>query len=111
MDLVKELGIYFTDCPALVKRLEQLFENYWTLTTLNASLFTKTVDDKEWQINQTVPCWSPLPAYLSHPESARLSIPGRPKFLFCGVEYTGLARTSRWSSCWCITSLHLYGSS
>ncbi|KAH8952944.1 hypothetical protein BDL97_09G111500, partial [Sphagnum fallax] len=62
---VKELGIYFTDCPALVKRLEQLFENYWTLTTLNASLFTKTVDDKEWQINQTVPCWSPLPAYVS----------------------------------------------
>ncbi len=46
-----------------------------------------------------------------HPESARLSIPGRPKFLFCGVEYTWLARTSRWSSCWCITSLHLYGSS
>jgi phospholipase D3/4 len=55
---VKELGIYFTDCPAVVKRLEHFFENYWTLTTLNASLFTKTVDDKDWQINRTVPCWS-----------------------------------------------------
>ncbi|CAM6009882.1 unnamed protein product [Sphagnum balticum] len=75
---VKELGIYFTDCPAVVKRLEHFFENYWTLTTLNASLFTKTVDDKEWQINRTVPCWShflepkdrcksPLPAYVSTP--------------------------------------------
>ncbi|CAK9254091.1 unnamed protein product [Sphagnum jensenii] len=75
---VKELGIYFTDCPALVKRLEHFFENFWTLTTLNASLFTKTVDDKEWQINRTVPCWShflepkdrcksPLPAYVSTP--------------------------------------------
>jgi phospholipase D3/4 len=51
MDLVKELGIYFTDCPALVKGLDHFFENYWTLTTLNASVFTKTVDDKEWQIN------------------------------------------------------------
>eukprot|EP00252_Welwitschia_mirabilis_P022320 TRINITY_DN6005_c0_g1_i2.p1 TRINITY_DN6005_c0_g1~~TRINITY_DN6005_c0_g1_i2.p1 ORF type:complete len:271 (+),score=40.20 TRINITY_DN6005_c0_g1_i2:275-1087(+) len=55
---VKELGIYIVNCPIIAKAVDTYFQNLWTLSTLDASLYTKRVWDKEWQIRRKVPCWS-----------------------------------------------------
>lgn len=55
---VKEVGVYFRNCPKVVKLLDGYFNNFWTLTSLNASEHTSVVWDQQWQLNRTVPCWS-----------------------------------------------------
>ncbi|KAJ4707775.1 phospholipase D Z-like [Melia azedarach] len=55
---VKEVGIYLVGCPNIAKKVETYFENLWKLSSLNASAYTRTVSDHQWQINRTVPCWS-----------------------------------------------------
>ncbi|TVU08336.1 hypothetical protein EJB05_41737 [Eragrostis curvula] len=55
---VKELGIYFTDCPQVAKTVEVYFQNLWTLSTLNSTTYTKVAWDKQWQVSRKVPCWS-----------------------------------------------------
>lgn len=55
---MKEVGIYLVGCPNIAKKVETYFENLWKLSSLNASAYTRTVSDHQWQINRTVPCWS-----------------------------------------------------
>lgn len=55
---VKELGIYIANCSNIAEKVGVYFDNLWTLTSLNSSLYTKTVWDKEWQVRRKVPCWS-----------------------------------------------------
>ncbi|KAL2897649.1 Phospholipase D4 [Bienertia sinuspersici] len=55
---VKEAGIYIADCPEIAKKVEVYFNNLWMLGLLNASEYTTTTWDQQWQINRTVPCWS-----------------------------------------------------
>lgn len=75
---VKEAGIYMVDCPTVAKNVETYFNNLWTLGSLNASEYTTTTWDQQWQINRAVPCWShfvspklrcrsPLPDYVDVP--------------------------------------------
>ncbi|GLJ15401.1 hypothetical protein SUGI_0252810 [Cryptomeria japonica] len=55
---VKELGIYIVNCSTIAEKLGVYFNNLWTLTSLNSSLYTKTLWDKEWQVRRKVPRWS-----------------------------------------------------
>lgn len=55
---VKEAGIYLADCPTVAKKVEVYYNNLWMLGLLNASAYTTTTWDQQWQINRTVPCWS-----------------------------------------------------
>lgn len=55
---VKEVGIYFAGCRKFAKMVEIYYNNLWTLASLNASEYTTTAWDQQWQINRTVPCWS-----------------------------------------------------
>ncbi|XP_051137423.1 uncharacterized protein LOC127255751 [Andrographis paniculata] len=55
---VKELGIYLVGCPKIANEVEIYYNNLWTLARLNASAYTKTVHDAQWQIDRKVPCWS-----------------------------------------------------
>jgi phospholipase D3/4 len=55
---VKELGIYFADCPQIAKTVEIYFQNLWKLSTLNSTAYTKVAWDKQWQAFRKVPCWS-----------------------------------------------------
>ncbi|XP_020581187.1 phospholipase D Z-like [Phalaenopsis equestris] len=75
---VKEVGVYIVGCPSIAKRLEHYFENLWTLSSLNATAYTRTVWDNIWQASRKVPCWShfipyrercssPLPHYVDTP--------------------------------------------
>ncbi|KAK1268936.1 hypothetical protein QJS04_geneDACA013686 [Acorus gramineus] len=71
---VKELGIYLVDCPSIAEKVEVYYNNLWTLSTLNASAYTTSVWDDQWQALRKLPCWShfvplkercksPLPRY------------------------------------------------
>jgi len=55
---VKELGIYFADCPQITKAVEVYFQNLWSLSALNSTTYTKVAWDKQWQVSRKVPCWS-----------------------------------------------------
>nr|AQX44108.1 phospholipase D Z-like protein [Dendrobium officinale] len=55
---VKEVGVYLVGCPSIAKRLEIYFDNLWTLSSLNATVYSITVWDKIWQASRKVPCWS-----------------------------------------------------
>jgi phospholipase D3/4 len=55
---VKEVGVYLKSCPHVVKLLEGYFNNFWTLTDLNATEHTSVVWDQQWQLSRRVPCWS-----------------------------------------------------
>ncbi|KAK6927646.1 Phospholipase D-like domain [Dillenia turbinata] len=76
---VKEVGIYLVGCPRVAEMVGVYFNNLWKLASLNASAHTRTVWDRQWQINRTVPCWShfldvnlrsPLPDYVEVPHVA-----------------------------------------
>ncbi|XP_071688301.1 uncharacterized protein [Rutidosis leptorrhynchoides] len=77
---VKELGIYLVDCPSIATKLETYYNNLWTLGSLNYSVYTTEIQDPQWQISRTVPCWShsipfdarcrsPLPPYVEVPHT------------------------------------------
>ncbi|KAK1317254.1 hypothetical protein QJS10_CPA05g02205 [Acorus calamus] len=55
---VKELGIYLVDCPSIAEKVEVYYNNLWTLSTLNASVYTTSVWDDQWQALRKLPCWS-----------------------------------------------------
>ena len=55
---MKEVGVYFAGCRKIAKMVEAYYNNLWTLASLNASAYTTTAWDQQWQINRTVPCWS-----------------------------------------------------
>ncbi|KAK9101770.1 hypothetical protein Sjap_019024 [Stephania japonica] len=57
---VKEVGIYIANCPKIAKKVEKYFNNLRKLAFLNASSYTRTVWDQQWQISRKVPCWSHL---------------------------------------------------
>ncbi|RDX64671.1 Phospholipase D Z, partial [Mucuna pruriens] len=89
---VKELGIYFADCPKIAKKVEVYFDNLWKLASLDSSAYTNTVLDQEWQVERKFPCWShfidrrercksPLPQYLKTPHVAGYPILSDP-YLF-----------------------------
>jgi hypothetical protein len=69
---VKELGIYFANCPQIAKTVEVYFQNLWTLSTLNSTSYTKQAWDKEWQVSRKVPCWS---HFLQPKERCRFATP------------------------------------
>ncbi|CAN6177334.1 unnamed protein product [Urochloa humidicola] len=69
---VKELGIYFAGCPQIAKAVEVYFQNLQSLSTLNATTYTKDVWDKQWQVSRKVPCWS---HFLQPKERCRSPIP------------------------------------
>ncbi|WVZ79177.1 hypothetical protein U9M48_026785 [Paspalum notatum var. saurae] len=69
---VKELGIYFSDCPQIAKTVEVYFQNLWTLSTLNSTTYTKEAWDKQWQVSRKVPCWS---HFLQPKDRCRSPIP------------------------------------
>ncbi|XP_062178691.1 uncharacterized protein LOC133883392 isoform X1 [Phragmites australis] len=69
---VKELGVYFADCPQIAKTVEVYYQNLWTLSTLNSTAYTKVVWDKQWQVSRKVPCWS---HFLQPKERCRSPIP------------------------------------
>ena len=51
---VKELGVYFRSCSKVVHLLERYFNNFWTLTDLNATELTTVVWDQQWQLRRRV---------------------------------------------------------
>ena len=55
---IKELGIYFADCPQIAKTVDVYFQNLLTLSTINSTSYTKQSWDKQWQVSRKVPCWS-----------------------------------------------------
>jgi len=55
---VKEVGVYIAGCRKIAKIVKKYYNNLWTLASLNASEYTTTAWDQQWQINRTVPCWS-----------------------------------------------------
>ncbi|RLN12677.1 phospholipase D Z-like [Panicum miliaceum] len=69
---VKELGIYFADCPQIAKTVEVYFQNLWSLSALNSTTYTKVAWDKPWQVSRKVPCWS---HFLQPKERCRSPIP------------------------------------
>lgn len=71
---VKEVGIYLADCPKIAKMVEVYYNNLWILASLNASEYTTTVWDQQWQINRTVPCWS---YFVPAEERCRSPLPRR----------------------------------
>eukprot|EP00257_Ricinus_communis_P003387 XP_002515425.2 phospholipase D Z [Ricinus communis] len=71
---VKEVGIYLVGCKKIVRKVENYFENLWTLAHLDSSAYTSTVWDQQWQISRTVPCWS---HFLHSKERCRSPLPHR----------------------------------
>ncbi|KAK3134224.1 hypothetical protein QOZ80_6AG0546560 [Eleusine coracana subsp. coracana] len=69
---VRELGVYFTNCPQIAKTVEIYFQNLWTLSTLNSTTYTKVAWDKQWQVSRKVPCWS---HFLQPKERCRSHVP------------------------------------
>ncbi|KAH9315180.1 hypothetical protein KI387_023807 [Taxus chinensis] len=76
---VKELGIYIVNCSTIAEKVGIYFDNLWALTSLNSSLYTKTVWDNEWQVRRKVPCWSHFIHYRQRcksPLPSRVETPG-----------------------------------
>lgn len=71
---VKELGIYIVNCPTIAEKVEIYFENLWTLISLNSSLYTKVIWDREWQARRKVPCWS---HFINHKRRCKSPLPSR----------------------------------
>lgn len=44
--------------PKYSKKVEVYYNNLWKLASLDASAYTKTVWDYQWQISRKFPCWS-----------------------------------------------------
>ncbi|XP_027356911.1 phospholipase D Z-like [Abrus precatorius] len=97
---VKELGIYFSGCPEIAKKVEVYFNNLWTLASLNSSAYTKIVLDQQWQVERKVPCWShfvaprercmsPLPQYLETPHVAGYPIQSDPYMFEASIQTPG----------------------
>ncbi|KAK7311912.1 hypothetical protein RJT34_10381 [Clitoria ternatea] len=97
---VKELGIYFADCPGIAKKVEVYFNNLWTLASLNSSAYIKTVSDQQWQVDRKVPCWShfidprkrcksPLPQYVETPHVAGYPVLSDPYLFEASIQTPG----------------------
>lgn len=103
---VKELGIYFVDCPQIAKTVEVYFQNLWTLSTLNSTTYTKVAWDKQWQAFRKVPCWSnflhpeqrcrsPLPLSVDVPYVDGYPSFANPEMLDVLLETPGYKRSSQ----------------
>lgn len=97
---VKELGIYIVNCSTIAEKVEIYFDNLWTLTSLNSSLYTKMVWDREWQVRRKVPCWShfidykqrcksPLPIRVETPRVLGYPTLERPYMFYAHLDTPG----------------------
>ncbi|XP_042509614.1 phospholipase D Z-like [Macadamia integrifolia] len=97
---VKEAGVYLVGCPKIAKSVEVYFHNLRKLSSLNSSLYTKTVWDQQWQIERKVPCWShfvhfkercrsPLPNYVEVPHVVGYPILSHPSIFQTPINTPG----------------------
>ena len=94
------LGIYIVNCSTIAEKVEIYFDNLWTLTSLNSSLYTKMVWDREWQVRRKVPCWShfidykqrcksPLPIRVETPRVLGYPTLERPYMFYAHLDTPG----------------------
>ncbi|XVE71265.1 hypothetical protein DITRI_Ditri10aG0137100 [Diplodiscus trichospermus] len=97
---VKEVGIYFVGCPKVARKVGVYFQNLWRLAHLNASAYTTTILDQQWQIQRKVPCWShfiepnmrctpQLPRFVEIPHVAGYPTLSDPKMLKLIIDVPG----------------------
>ncbi|KAL6603741.1 hypothetical protein ACP70R_044102 [Stipagrostis hirtigluma subsp. patula] len=102
---VKELGIYFANCPQIAKTVEVYFQNLWTLSKLNSTTYTKVAWDKQWQVSRKVPCWShflqpiercrsPIPPSVDIPDIDGYPALANPEMIDVSFETPGYKRST-----------------
>ncbi|XP_077238124.1 uncharacterized protein LOC143879563 isoform X2 [Tasmannia lanceolata] len=102
---VKEVGIYLVGCPSIAKKVEIYFDNLMKLASLNSSVYTKIVWDKQWQARRKVPCWShfvhlrqrcrsPLPSYVEVPHVTGYPVLSDPYMFRVPIETAGYNKST-----------------